>query len=511
MQQVLKKIFLINEKFENNLKFWVLLGPFFLLLTIALASFELCIITAISLFLCYRFKFKGLYISLTLLIFYSLYVQINLETFHLWNLGLEISIALGLITTAFGLDEIKNFIVKGSSTLDKDVINLKNELLERQKIFENTEKNLQDNLSILNVDLDKKDQKIKSLLQENETIKNNLEETIAKKDYLLNELDQKVKEIEDLKIIQDELYEKLSYLKDEEFLQEKNKNFQKELTQLKQHLQNQKEEKDKILTQLNNKIEKIKSLEDSYAIVNQQLQASEDTNSKLNQKVKELQIKLQNFDENIEKIDILTKKLKEKETFIQELQNSKNDLDKENLQSLTEKLNQKDIIIKDLEKKVQDFEKNTQKITALNEKVLKQQSLIENLKRQIAEKQAKKTNFENITDQKLLKEYENKLSELKKLDSLYTQLKSQFEEKQLVLHKTRQELFAVNEKLTALQREKNDDFKDLSDNEKALLRDLDTITTELKAYKEENQNLQNLIGELIENSDTSKSDEEKAL
>ena len=200
MQQVLKKIFLIDEKFENNLKFWVLLGPFFLLLTIALASFELCIITAGSLFLCYRFRFKGLYISLALLIFYSFYVQVNLETFHLWNLGLELSIALGLITTAFGLDEIKNFIVKGSSTLDKDVINLKNELSERQKIFENTERNLQDNLSILNVDLDKKDQKINIFFKENETIKSELKESIQKKDYLLNELDQKVKEIEDHKI-----------------------------------------------------------------------------------------------------------------------------------------------------------------------------------------------------------------------------------------------------------------------------------------------------------------------
>ncbi|NGX33322.1 MAG: hypothetical protein K1060chlam4_01384, partial [Candidatus Anoxychlamydiales bacterium] len=82
---------------------------------------------------------------------------------------------------------------------------------------------------------------------------------------------------------------------------------------------------------------------------------------------------------------------------------------------------------------------------------------------------------------------------------------------QHVLHNTRQELFSVNEKLTAIQREKNDDFKDLSDNEKALLKDLDLIASELKVYKEENQNLQNLLGELIDKKASSQTEEQNAL
>ncbi|NGX33705.1 MAG: hypothetical protein K1060chlam1_00045 [Candidatus Anoxychlamydiales bacterium] len=507
MQQVLKRIFLVDEKFESNLKFWVLLGPFFLLLTIALASFELCIITAASLFLCYRFRFKGLYISLALLIFYSFYVQVNLETFHLWNLGLEISIALGLITTAFGLDEIKNFIVKGSSTLDKDVINLKNELNERQKIFENTERNFQGNLSILNVDLDKKDKQLNSLLKENETIKSQLQESIEKKDYLLGELDQKVKEIDDLKIIQDELYEKLAYLKDEEFLQEKNKSFQKELSEVNQRLQNQKEEKDKVHHQLNEKLERIKTLENSLQNSSQSLQNIESLNLKLNQKedvVNELKTQIESFDINIKDIEDLNQKLKEKDSLIQELQNNNKSSEEslEDVQKINETLNQKEEVIKELQLKLQNATKNVQEIEAFKEKVLKQESLIEKLKSQKTEKTDNKVSFENITDQKLLKEYENKLKEFKKLDSLYVQLKDQFEEKQLVLHKTRQDLFAVNEKLTAIQRDKNDDFKDLSDNEKALLKDLDTTESELKVYKEENQNLQNLIDHFMEKNDS---------
>ena len=81
MQKVLKNIFLMDDKLENNLKFWVLLGPYLLFLSIILATFELAVITAVSLFLCYRFKFKGLYISLALLLSYSFYMQVNLETF----------------------------------------------------------------------------------------------------------------------------------------------------------------------------------------------------------------------------------------------------------------------------------------------------------------------------------------------------------------------------------------------------------------------------------------------
>ena len=66
MQKVIRSIFFIDDKLENNLKFWVLLGPFLLFLTVTLASFDFAVVAAISLFICYRFKFRGLYLSLSI-------------------------------------------------------------------------------------------------------------------------------------------------------------------------------------------------------------------------------------------------------------------------------------------------------------------------------------------------------------------------------------------------------------------------------------------------------------
>ncbi|NGX63983.1 MAG: hypothetical protein KR126chlam6_01406 [Candidatus Anoxychlamydiales bacterium] len=500
MQQVLKKIFLIDEKVENHIKFWVLLGPFFLFLSVSLATFELKALVAISLFFCYRFKFKGLYISLIALICFSFYTQVNLETENLWNLGLEFSIALGLITTAFGLDEIRKLKNMNSTVDDSELKTLKSEFLEKQKIFENTEKNLNDNLNILNIDLDKKQNIIEEFTKDLDAANRNLHESVQSKDYLLNELDAKVKQIDELQVKQDELYEKLSYLKDEEFLLEKNQNIQKELENLKVTYENIKTEKAKFLTYLTDKDRKIQELETK----NQSLIKNEDV-EKLNSEIKVFQDKINlleqeksSLNQDLQKVDNFKSEINEKAVVIKDLETRlQNSIKKEYFDALKLKL-------EDSEKKVTEFQpkdidQNSAIIDELNKKNEKQHQLIEKLKSE----KSKEQKFENITDQTLLDEYEAKSKKFKRLDSLYNQLKDQFEDKQLVLHKTRQELFEVNEKLTAYQREKKSDCKDFTDNEKALLKDLDHISGELSTYKEENQNLQSLITDLLEKNKTS--------
>ncbi|NGX35641.1 MAG: hypothetical protein K1000chlam1_00471 [Candidatus Anoxychlamydiales bacterium] len=447
MQRVLKKIFLIDEKTENTLKFWVLLGPFFLLLSIILAPFELAVLATAALFLSYRFKFKGLFLSLIALTAFSLYTQVNLVENHLWNLGLEASIALSLIITAFGLDEIKNFISHKREN-PQDLLNLQQQINENQKAFENTEKNYQVNINQLTNDLDTKAENLKLTYLENENLKKDLTENTQRKDYLLNELDQKVKETEDLQVKLDELYEKISFLKDEEFLLEKNKTSLKEIEELKNLSATLSQEKEKFVSELSEKDRKIQELEKNIQKVSQNL------NSKENEKI------------------------------------------------LLE-LNEKKQKIINLENKLTDLEKNKPNIDELHKKLKDTQIELKTLKQT---KNHTPLTSENITDKELLKEYDNKNRELSKLNSLYVQLKDQFNEKQRVLHKTRQDLFHAQENFTALKKELNDDFKDLSDNEKSLMKDLDKTESELKVYKQENQNLQDLIGELLEKS-SSKNEE----
>ncbi|KKK65209.1 hypothetical protein LCGC14_2976420, partial [marine sediment metagenome] len=91
----------------------------------------------------------------------------------------------------------------------------------------------------------------------NDKFKKQIVENVQKKDYLLDELDQKVKDKEELQVKLDELYEKLSFLKDEEFLQEKNKTYQNEIKDLQLHLEKQVQEKETIFSKLKEKQQQI--------------------------------------------------------------------------------------------------------------------------------------------------------------------------------------------------------------------------------------------------------------
>lgn len=401
MQRVLKNIFLIDSKLENRLKFWTLLGPFSLLLSITLAPFELAVFSICVFFLCYRFSFKGLVLALLSLVAYSFYIQVNLEEKHLWNLGLQISIGMGLLISTYGFEEIKNYLSDHSDNKNKDFISLQNLLKEKEQGFAATNKNLEENMVILKGELNKKTQKLMQVTQENENLKKDLQDGIQRKDYLLNELDNKVKEIDELRIKQDELFEKISFLKDEEFLHEKNQCYQKEIDELKISNQTIQKQNNKILNELNEK----------------------------KQKIEELLLKLPQTN-NIEDLE---RKIKEKENEIFSLQ--------ERLKS--------------------------------------------------------RSKTKHSSDQNLSKEDADKIKDFTHINSLYLQLKKQFEDKQFVLHRTRQELFQVKEKLTAHEREQKDDFEDLSEFEKNVLSDLDQTLHDLQKYTDENKALEDIITRLV--------------
>ena len=157
-------------------------------------------------------------------------------------------------------------------------------------------KNLEENLVVLKGELSKITQKAAFLSQENDNLKKDLKDGVQRKDYLLNELDNKIREIDELHIKQDELYEKISFLKDEEFLQEKNKNLQQEVQQLANLNADLKKEKNKFAHELNEKNKKIEEL-----IKNSKTSNSEE----LEKKIKE----------NEEQILSLNEKLKSKESF----------------------------------------------------------------------------------------------------------------------------------------------------------------------------------------------------
>jgi len=191
--------------------------------------------------------------------------------------------------------------------------------------------------------------------------------------------------------------------------------------------------------------------------------------------------------------------------IIKELENRTTNSDE--LAELNEKLMQKEAEIKSF-KELENKEDHSKELAQLCEKLKEKEAEIKTLKEKRKEHSNKKS--KNVQDKDLLKEYENKLKELNRFNSLYSQLKEQFEEKQLVLHKTRQDLFQVNEQLTALQRDQNDDYKDFNEYEKAIINDLDKTEHELRVYKEENHNLENIVDLLLsKKSNISKKEDKK--
>ena len=176
---------------------------------------------------------------------------------------------------------------------------------------------------------------------------------------------------------------------------------------------------------------------------------------------------------------------------IEELKRS-NQLQKEENDKIFKELNEKRIN--------NEFDSvKTKEINELKQEIIQKENEIKSLKENQAVISDSKN--ENFTDNEILKEYENKMKEFNYLNSLYIQLKDQFEKKQLVLHKTRQELFQIKEKLTASQREINDDCKDLNECEKSILFDLDKTLEELNKCKNENRSLEQIISILFGNKD----------
>ena len=376
---MIKKLFFLDDKLENRLKFWTLLGPFFLLITSFLSSTNLSYIILLGIFLCYRLKKIGFYLSSIFLVSYSLYNHLNIIDDHLIEFAIEFSAFLGFFISGFSLLEINNFF---SHFEDQklDEINLLKANLEKSKAnLENHQLSMHESFERINCDLEKKDIEIKSLKEDKKTLEESLDEIVARKDFLLNEIESKEKQIDENNIKLDELYEKISFLKDEEFLKEENLKFQNEIESLK---------KENL-----NLVEKIDNLNNQTSTVESNATSLVEFQSK---------------------IELLTK----------------------------ENLELKDNLQKLIDIPVQEKDPN--------------------------------------------KEYHN-------LNSLYKQLKDQFEEKQRVLHKTRRDLFVAQEELSATLKEKNSDYVDLTSSEKQLISDLENAGAEIFYLLSENEKLKDII------------------
>jgi hypothetical protein len=98
----------------------------------------------------------------------------------------------------------------------------------------------------------------------------------------------------------------------------------------------------------------------------------------------------------------------------------------------------------------------------------------------------------------LIENYEKKFLELKKTESLYKQLRNQFEEKKKILDRTRRDLFHEREKLVAINVENERNEEDQPEGIRELQKELASFEAEIEKYEEENKHLQDLVTDLTE-------------
>lgn len=109
----------VEQRVENQVQFWSLLGPFLLLLTIAVLLFKLSahwyfpLSALIGIPLCVKWKLKGMAAALSCLFAISLfsYQELELDERY-WHVGMALAMAFSFIILTLSLEEVEGLVGK---------------------------------------------------------------------------------------------------------------------------------------------------------------------------------------------------------------------------------------------------------------------------------------------------------------------------------------------------------------------------------------------------------------
>lgn len=468
---------------KTFLQFLLLFGPIFLFLSLSLANgqnfpnYDLWLVIPLGIFFLWKYPGRGLVLSLALLAIASLVKHIFL-TAHLWQLGLEGSIAIGLFITAFSLKESSAFIVgfEGKISEQKKALEeLDNKLLEQEQAYQKEKDELHGIILQTQGELKSLQQKNASLENLSEAARNLCSSNTGEKDALIHDLLQKNKELRVLKLNYDALQEEQLKLKDSAALRQTNLELLNKLNQARvekyqTHLINQ-----TLARLLSKEAKKVQEALGSCHVKEMEQNAIGQNLKNAEQEIKSLCLRLEKASHDLEAV---RGDLNGKNEKVKSLQDALSNHEKLRIEgakeqkTLVETLSRAELSIKDLQKRHEE-ELNTLKslLQTKEERIKHLTSEIITLStshstQHLAELGALKKEVgllqEKLADKAmLLKKQEESMQEARRIESCYLQLRKQFEEKSETLHATRVELFNVETELLALQREKeNRAFED---------------------------------------------------
>ncbi len=396
-----------SRKLENQVNFWSLLGPFFVLLSLAVLLFKVSphwyfpVSALVGIPLCVKWKMKGMAFALSALFFLAAFNFQNLELDdRYWHVGLSLTMAFSFIVLTLSLEEAQGLVgklqVESQSRLDNFLLldeKWNNAELEWEKEREKIKSETME-LSLEAAKLQEDKQTFYKLAQ---LAKDELVQVRRQHEQLLQDLSHKKQQISQLNERIDD-----NEITIQNFV---NSDAEKQMQVLADQLATIEREKDSFKTKL------AQSLEEGQVCQIEQ--------ERLWQEVKAFQER-----EKIRLVDV------------QRAQHQQEELQKTNL-ILENKSNQ---IEKELEGKRLELEtlrEEMEERLRYQEKVIKEKE------------EAFKTEYHKLLTERPAVHH----SQSRSVEALYEQLKEQFEEKSNALNEARKELFKVNEQLLKAEKE----------------------------------------------------------
>lgn len=284
--------------------------------------------------------------------------------------------------------------------------------------------------------------------------------------------------------------------KEEDFHLRQHKNFKYEIDRVNLQLEEKKNEINSFKQLVQNLRETIKENEKQKIIFIDQFKEKDKSATGLRQEIEDLK-------EHILSLGNLEELYQRNQKLLNDLNQAR--VDKEQSHAINQSLSK--MVSKEIEEKREKDEQNhslIERATIAENKILFLQEEIALLNQKIKKYQgevssSKKEDLffsKQIEEKKILDQYEKKYQELIKIESLYKQLKNQFEEKKKVLSDARKELFLTKEELEKIKKEKELRELDETKEVKELYCQIGKFEEELKRLEEENINLQEIISKL---------------
>lgn len=430
-------------------------GPIFLLATLAFGAktsipFDLLLLAIAGLYLSATYQVRGCVYSLILLGLSACFKHAFFTSDHLWQLGIEGSLALAFFITALAFEQAGTFIDSLHSQIETRkaaLENIEEDLSKLQQEFQTTQIGFQEKVSGLQKELEDLQTEHSTILILNEVLRKTTARHVQENEDLTLKYRDLYGQMDLLKSEYEQSQSDLALIKNSDAVVILNKQLMKELNAARY---------DKEQTHLINE-----TLARLYAREN--LKAKE-----ADQEAASLEEQLSASRKQIEKIEV---PLKEQITqAAQEIETLRFQFERANIEA-----NQARAQLLKLNETQTERNFLRERLQAAQEEI----ALLE-----------KKQPKETMPQEKMV--------HLMQIEPLFKQLKKQFDEKNQVLNQTRTELFKVDTELQKLRVERQ--AIELNPLPKEVEEELCHLSSQVVALEEENQQLQELISLLSDNS-----------